>query len=351
VENGKAMILSGTTQKSSVENQAIQNIFIARQNEEGVWAEVYNAGLDINTLGSERSPFMYLDGRTLYFSSNAHGSLGGLDVFKSVREGNSYNRFSKPVNLGKEINNLGDDFGFVIAIDGVTAYFATQGVGSTKMDIFTVKLPRDMEPEVKQKIVEIQVVNANPEQTIVIKDAEGRFMMEVKPDFEGKIAVPVPDSMFNLTIEAKGSVSNKLSIPVPVNLHERHDSSIVSVDMPVLVGIDGGTFTVPNLYFEKDKYFISQAGLQSIQSINNTLKNLEEFPDIEVAGFADPDGSDAYNLELSQNRANAVRRTMIEQGYPPEKITARGYGKTYDGKRELTDEEKALARRVEIRFR
>ncbi len=337
-ENGKVMILSATDKKSSVKNQASQDIYIASQNTQGEWTEVFKVGSDINGWGSERSPFLYQDGRTLYFSSNAHGSLGGLDVYKSVREGDSYVRFSKPVNLGKEINNLGDDFGFNISVDGATAYFATPAIGSQKMDIFTVKLPREMEPEVKQRIVEIQIPDADQNQIIIIMDAEGNPIMETRSDFDGKITVPLPDNLQKFSIETKPNTPSEFSLPVEIDLGNQADGQPVIVDMPTsLAPTKGEKLTLPNLYFEKNKYEISSVGRQAIRSLYNALKDVKPLPDIEIAGFADPDGSDTHNLELSQLRA---------------KIVAKGYGKTYDGKRELTDEEKKLARRVEaFRYR
>ncbi len=351
-ENGKVMILSATPNKSNIENQARQDIYIARQNAQGEWAEVFRVESSINSWGTERSPFMYQDGRTLYFSSNAHGSLGGLDVYKSVREGDGYTRFSKPVNLGKEINNLGDDFGFDISIDGVTAYFATPAVGSSKMDIFTVRLPREMEPEVKQKIVEMQIIDADTTRIIIIKDSKGNLIMETRPDSKGKITIPVPDSLERFSIENKPQKPSEFSVPIEIALSNQNDRKPIIVEMPTsLDSGKGGKLTLPNLYFEKNKYDISATGLQAIRSLYNTLKGLKPIPAIEIAGFADPDGSDVHNLELSQNRANAVLAVLTELGYPSRQIAAIGYGNTYDGKRELTDEEKKLARRVEVRFK
>ena len=65
-----------------------------------------NLGPAINTKGNERTPFLHSDGKTLYFSSDGHPGLGGIDVFRTVRQGDSWTKWSKPENLGKSINIL-----------------------------------------------------------------------------------------------------------------------------------------------------------------------------------------------------------------------------------------------------
>lgn len=100
-------------------------IFVSLRNEAGKWTEPLSLGSKINTSGSQRSPFLHADGKTLYFSSDGHGGLGMTDVFMSVRLADScWNCWSEPVNLGKELNTPGHDFGFKINTSGDKAYFA-----------------------------------------------------------------------------------------------------------------------------------------------------------------------------------------------------------------------------------
>jgi len=101
------------------------DIYVIVQNSDGEWGEPVNLGNNINTPYSERTPFLHHDNKTLYFSSDGHGGLGKMDVFKSVRlRDDCWDCWSAPVNMGKEINSSGDDIGFKITEDGRKAYFS-----------------------------------------------------------------------------------------------------------------------------------------------------------------------------------------------------------------------------------
>ncbi len=101
------------------------DIYIVLKDENNLWANSINIGNAINTNRNERSPFLHADMKTLYFSSDGHGGLGKMDVFKSVKLSDScWTCWSAPENLGKELNTTGDDVGFKINVAGDKAYFA-----------------------------------------------------------------------------------------------------------------------------------------------------------------------------------------------------------------------------------
>lgn len=105
----------------------------------GKWGRAKNLGPAINTQYDEDSPFIHPDGKTLYFSSAGHKTMGGLDIFKSV---NSKGRWTPPVNIGYPINSTDDDIYYTPTPDGKRAYFASYRKGSYgKTDIFLVKTP------------------------------------------------------------------------------------------------------------------------------------------------------------------------------------------------------------------
>jgi len=115
----------------------------------GGGSEVINLGNVINTPYAEYSPFLHPDGKTLYFSSDGHAGLGGLDVFKSTRlSDDSWTEWSEPVNLGKEINTPDNDWGYQFPASGDKAYFAVSnrrgGFGGS--DIYSIRLPPEAKP-------------------------------------------------------------------------------------------------------------------------------------------------------------------------------------------------------------
>ncbi|MCX7954598.1 MAG: OmpA family protein [Bacteroidales bacterium] len=123
------------------------DIYISRKDEKGRWGQPINLGPIINTPEDEAGPFIYYDNKTLYFSSKAHNSIGGYDIFFSTRD--STGNWSTPVNLGYPFNTPGDDIFINFAPDGKSGYYSTDhpdGVGGS--DIYYFKLPDKTEKNV-----------------------------------------------------------------------------------------------------------------------------------------------------------------------------------------------------------
>ena len=109
------------------DNQYPSDIYVSLRDENDIWGVPFNIGDSINTIFTERSPFLHPDMKTLYFSSDGHGGLGKLDVFMSTRLYDScWTCWSDPINLGKEINTIESDWGYKISTDGKTAYFTKE---------------------------------------------------------------------------------------------------------------------------------------------------------------------------------------------------------------------------------
>jgi outer membrane protein OmpA-like peptidoglycan-associated protein len=103
------------------------DIWVCHQDVKGVWGKAENLGPTVNTPGDEEGVFIHPDGRTLYFSSKGHNSMGGFDIFKSVFENG---KWGVPVNLGNSINTTADDLFFTVTADGKTAYYSTGSAGN-----------------------------------------------------------------------------------------------------------------------------------------------------------------------------------------------------------------------------
>jgi len=113
-----------------------RDIYYARKNENGTWDKPVNLGGVINTPYKEDAPFLSKDGKTLYFASEGHNSMGGFDIFKSVRDENGV--WSAPVNIGAPINSAGDDIYYVENEEGTLAYYASMRPGSFGyLDLYT----------------------------------------------------------------------------------------------------------------------------------------------------------------------------------------------------------------------
>ncbi|MEI7504867.1 MAG: hypothetical protein WCJ61_16455, partial [Paludibacter sp.] len=128
-------------------NQYFSDIYVSLLNKANKWSEPINLGSVINTRFCDRMPFLHPDMKTLYFSSDGHGGFGELDVNKSTRLADScWNCWSEPINLGKEINTESSDWGYKIATDGQTAYFAKSNETGQNFDIYYLNLPKELQP-------------------------------------------------------------------------------------------------------------------------------------------------------------------------------------------------------------
>ena len=128
--NGEALIFSSVRDENlnlhntnennyHGDNQYPSDIYVSLKDQNDMWGKPFNIGDSINTIFTERSPFLHPDMKTLYFSSDGHGGLGKLDVFMSTRLYDScWTCWSDPINLGKEINTIESDWGYKISTDG-----------------------------------------------------------------------------------------------------------------------------------------------------------------------------------------------------------------------------------------
>lgn len=134
------------------------DIFVSVRDEYGNWSDPINLGSSINTRYCERFPFLHPDMKTLYFSSDGHGGLGKMDVFKSTRLSDTcWNCWSEPINLGKEINTPENDAGYKISTSGDKAYFTKNNRKANETSVlFLLDVSGSMQGE---KIEELKKVS------------------------------------------------------------------------------------------------------------------------------------------------------------------------------------------------
>lgn len=128
----------------SMDNGGNEDLFFSRKNHYGEWEEPISLGEAINTDSTEFAPFLTSDGVTLYFASTGHGGRGSSDIFKSTRLDSTWQHWSVPQNLGKNVNSSGFEAYWVIHPIDSTAYFVHNPTGESTSDIWQIKL-KDVE--------------------------------------------------------------------------------------------------------------------------------------------------------------------------------------------------------------
>lgn len=329
------------------------DLYVSVKKPDGSWEYPINLGLMINTPFEERSPFLHPDMRTLYFSSNGHGGLGGLDVFKTTRIGDGWTNWTKPVNLGKFINAPGRDWGYRISTDGAYAYFSAEVEGK-QSELFYLELPQAYRPEMVS-IIQGKLIDSKTrpiDGKIIIEDLErDSFIAEIIPKpVTGEYHLTLPKGrLYSYRVEAEnffpvgGHIDLRDSNPIQFDTFDIKTYSIETLDK------DSVHIQIDNLFFDHDQAIIKK---ESYNQLNYIAAFLIKNPiPIEIAGHTDDTGTPAYNLDLSDRRAQAVKKYLIQQGFPAEFIYSKGYGMTQPATQNDSDRGRAQNRRVEIRFK
>ncbi len=316
------------------------DIYYAKRKGDNEWHKPINIGKIINTEGTERTPYLHLDNKTMYFSSNGHGGLGESDVFITSRLDDTWTNWSKPVNLGKDINTSGRDWGYKIASDGKRAFYASSNGISN--DLYEIKLPERYRPGAVT-VIKAQISTLNiSDKKVIIEDAEtGELLGIYKPDpSTGEVLATVPSNVkTTIRVEAKGV----LSAPKIVDTNRPNN---IIVDE---VKLDDGELRFSDLLFDTDSDVINDLFYEDLNRVAAAPPS--SYKHITVTGHTDNQGSEEYNLSLSQRRAEAVKTYLVQKGVPEYKITAIGYGESVPIKDNDTEEGRRLNRRVVLKFK
>ncbi len=332
------------------------DIFVCLKTDTG-WSAPINLGPVVNTPYAERTPFLHPDGKTLYFSSSGHPGLGGLDVFKCERlKPDSWTEWSTPVNLGKEINTPGDDWGYRIATAGDIAYFTATGRidGYGEDDIYSVTLPKRIRP---RAVATIQGHVSDEKGTPLEADIKWENLgtgkeagtLHSHPE-TGEYFITLPlGANYGYYAEKKGYYP----VSKNIDLRERTDAVALTENI-VLVSIEQmkkqeTAVRLNNIFFEYDRAQLQRESYPELDRVVALLKQNAETK-VEIDGHTDNQGSEEYNLDLSKRRAQAVVDYLVQHGCSATMLVAKGFGKGTPVASNDTEEGRAKNRRVEFKF-
>lgn len=313
------------------------------------WTEAKNIGPTINTPYKEFTPFIYSDGATLFFSSEGHPGMGGLDIYYSLKAGDG--TWGTPTNLGYPINTPDVESGFVLGTDGKTAYFATEEKDKHfNIDIFTFPLYQEARPKpvaYLKGIVTDSSTGKIVKCTALLIDLEtGKSAGMVQNNTttgEYLICLP-PNKNYALNVSAEGYLF--YSENFEFKLKTITEPMQKNIQLKPIVG--GARVVLNNIFFDVNKADLlpeSKAELDKILSFLNHNKTVR----LEIGGYTDNTGDRSANLKLSENRAKSVINYLTNKGIDPSRLVAKGYGDANPVMPNTTPENKAKNRRTEMK--
>lgn len=277
-----------------------------------------NLGPDINTEGNDDFPYVRSDG-SLYFSSDGHPGMGGLDIFRATAVGDPADLRWKVENMGFPINSAGDDFGITFG-KGEDGFFSSNRGDARGYDhiysfeydpvritIEGLVMDKDEEP-VKNAIIRI-VGNDGSNQKEVARD-DGSFSFALQRGVK-----------YVMLAGAKGYLNQKQVFASDSTMEDANywvEFILPSISKPSVV---------ENIFYDYDKADLRP---ESKTALNELIAVLHDNPNvtIEMASHTDRWGSDAYNINLSERRAKSVVDYLVENGISRDRLQPHGYGKS-----------------------
>lgn len=275
-----------------------------------------NLGADINTPGDEMFPYVR-DSVTLYFASNGHPGMGGLDIFKAVQD--STGRWTV-TNMGSPINSMADDFGITFAGKQEWGYFSSNRNDARGYDhIYSFEYPTvtifiegfvlDMD-EYPIEEANVRIVGKDGLNVRVPVKKDGSYRVELERDIS-----------YVMMASARGYLNQNFELKTgPEEENETYivDFYLSPIHEPVVI---------ENIFYDFDKATLRP---ESKEALDEMIRMLNDNPNvtIELGAHTDRKGTEQYNEGLAQRRAQSVVDYLIAAGIDKDRLEAKGYGKS-----------------------
>jgi peptidoglycan-associated lipoprotein len=306
------------------------DIFYAKTNNDGTYGAPQNAGPEVNTAGNDITPFYDLKNKTLYFSSNGHPTIGGLDVFKVT---GTPSNWGSVVNAGVPINSSADDLYLALDEKSQKGFIVSNRVGTTSPrgqtccdDIWSVIVQRDV-------VVKGIYVKRGDATNTPLVGVDASMYKVTGNNFEFVQNAITTNEPFIFPVVRNTSYKfngNKEGYwPSIDNLTISEDEERDTIDQIFYIDpIIKKKVRIPNVYFAFDKSNVIDFYQKEIDSVVAVLTANPGYS-VEVQGHTDSKGTDEYNNKLSERRANEVKTFLVKKKKIAEnRVVVKTFGET-----------------------
>ncbi|MBM1105241.1 OmpA family protein [Aurantibacter crassamenti] len=333
------------------------DLFVVDVLENNTYSEPRNLGPEINT--DKREMFPFFNGKKLYFSSDGHTGLGGLDVFEATY--NEEDGFGEPTNIGQPINSNKDDFSYIVDEESHKGFFASNREGGKGDDdiysfenLVLEEVPTNINA-IAGVVTELITGNIMPKTLIELLDENNIKLKEIESNVDGSFIFEDLDSNTKYNIRANKNQYFESVIAANTTENDTITTDIALKRLEELIAVEDGIKKLKTemIHFDFDKSYIRT---DAAVELDKMVAVMNEYPNmvIKIESHTDSRGPRAYNEYLSDKRAKSSRDYLIKQGIAPERIeSAIGYGESRlinecDGSVRCTEQAHYLNRRSEF---
>lgn len=312
--------------KRNQEGLTVQNIYHSTRNESGEWNAARRLPSTINTIGKEENPVLHPDGKTLYFSSDGHPGLGGLDLFVSRMD--SLGSWTTPVNLGFPVNSNADENSLQVFPDGKKALFASDREESGNLDLYEFDLPlvAQANPVFDWSGRVFDASTGDPVKAeVLVYDDNGLLLCTMNSD--------EMDGMFSLPIVERKALTLEVNHPNYLFYHENlridnqdfnGSSPAHALEIPLSQLEIGTVLLLRDVQFETNSAVLDEVFQPELDQLVATMaaSNIR----IRIIGHTDNSGTKTFNQALSENRASSVADFLLQNGIKQSRMETSGRG-------------------------
>lgn len=292
-----------------------------------VWNKPQNLGPAINTAMDEVTPYIHVNGETLLFASNGHIGFGGYDLFITEKDSVGWRI---PRNLGNRINNHRDQLAMIISSDGSKAFFSEEMMNANNeivSKIAEIAIPSDSLLSHRVRYVTGRVRDAVTQKplkaSIELYDLtthKAGYITTSDPVSGQYFFVLTQGKQLGVFVTSPGYLIRDFEFEVSSTSPLAPDTVNILLDPMVL----GASVILKNIYFEFNSYTLDDKSKAALMLISRFLVETKQV--VEIQGHTDAVGTEKYNFELSQKRANAVYTALRDLGVNERQMRATGYG-------------------------
>jgi outer membrane protein OmpA-like peptidoglycan-associated protein len=298
------------------------DIYMVAINSDGSLGTPERLGDNINTEGKELFPYIDSNG-TLYFSSNGHMGIGGLDVFYAEAQGDGFGVVN---NLGKGVNSSADDFAYKYDPTSQSGYVSSNREGGMGSDdiymVEAVEIPCEV-------TIAVLVINENTNAAVAgarvdLYDTMGNKLSTKTSNVDGMVSFKAACDQAHEVQGVLADFESNASKVAPAN--DQKVSATIALK-PIEEIIVEDQIVLNPILFDLDK---SNIKAQAAFELDKVVAVMNKYPEmvIAVGAHTDSRATDAYNLSLSEARAQSTVQYIISKGISGKRISGKGYGES-----------------------